>query len=259
MLNRELNQLLLTLGFFTRLPMRSDLQYSPEIMHAATKYFPIVGWLLAGLLGATYQMGEYLFGAPVSLVVLMCASILLTGALHEDGLADTFDGFYGGQSQEHKLDIMKDSRLGAYGTCALIAMLLLKLTVLWALATADLFIIAICLAYPLSRALALSFVQDLQYVSHLGTIQKNKSDSLAKPVSTAHMIFVLISGGIASIWLPLLWTFTIGLCCFASRKLIKHWQQKHINGFTGDTLGASQQLFEATIYLSLLACSRLAL
>ena len=190
MLPQQLNQFFLALSFFSRLPMLKNLHYSPEAMHRATKYYPLVGIVLASLISIIYLIAALLWSTPVALIVLMCSSLMLTGALHEDGLADCFDGFYGGQNQQHKLEIMKDSRLGTYGSAALICSLLLKFFLLQALAEHSHLFLSIAVAYPLSRAIALSLVQDLNYVSSVVA----KSEALAKPLSRMQLSFTLFTG-----------------------------------------------------------------
>ena len=250
---KEKNLFLLALGFFSRLPMGSSVQYSPENMHQATRYFPMIGWLLAAILICLFQLLNSLLPVSVVVMLLLVASVLLTGALHEDGLADTCDGFWGGMTPERKIDIMKDSRIGTYGACGLLLALGLKYQLLLALAEHDVLILALCIAYPLSRALALSHVQDLPYVSDKGTVKKNKSDPLARPVSQLHLVVVLVSGAAGMLLLPFTTMILLAVTCAVWRALLKHWMQRHIGGFTGDVLGAAQQLQELMIYLVLVA------
>ena len=233
--------------------MGKGIHYRPEFMHSCTRYFPLVGWLIALLLVVLWQVAEATLGPLVAVVLLLIASVLLTGALHEDGLADTCDGFWGGLTVERKIDIMKDSRIGTYGTCALVLSLGLKAALLFTLGQHNLLPLALCLAYPLSRALALSHVQDLPYVSSKGSVQKNKSDPLAKPVSAKHLFFVLATGAIAALWLSLVNMILLFGVLIVVRYALRHWMRKHIGGFTGDVLGAAQQIQELVIYLFLVA------
>lgn len=247
---RQVNQLLLAISFMSRLPVPHDLHYRTDIMHSALRYFPLVGWIVAGLLVMFWLVLSPWLGALPTVCLLLMASLLLTGALHEDGLADCFDGFYGGFDRERKLTIMKDSRLGTYGTSALVMMLLTRLVLLWSLAQHELLLAALCLAYPLSRALAITHAQDLTYVSAPGT---SKSDPLARPLSSSMLVQLLLFGGVGFVLLP--WPALVAVipACVLTRTLLKHWMFKHIGGFTGDSLGAAQQFQEMCIYLVLLA------
>lgn len=252
----EINYFRLALGFFSRIPMGKSVVYRPEFMHTCTRYFPLVGWLLALLLAGAYSIAAPLFGVAVAVALVVVSSVLLTGALHEDGLADTCDGFWGGLTIERKIDIMKDSRIGTYGACGLILALGLKTVLLHSLAQFDAVVLALFLAYPLSRAMALTHVQDLPYVSHLGSVQKNKSDPLARPVSVQHLVVVLVSGALATLALPVDAILSIAITVIVVRYALKRWMRHHIGGFTGDVLGAAQQIQELVIYLVLLAWCR---
>ena len=256
MFKREFNLFFLALGFFSRIPMPKKLDYNADNMHHCTRYFPVIGWLLGALLIAIYLLAEFLFGIPVAIFLLMLSSVMLTGALHEDGLADTCDGFWGGMEQVRKLDIMKDSRIGTYGSCALVLVLLGKFALLNQLATFNQLWLVLVIAYPLSRAMAISHVQDLPYVSHLGNVQKNKSDPLAKAMSKGHLIFVLTSGALGLVLLPVPMALVLILTLFITRYILKAWMRYHIQGFTGDVLGTAQQIQEMIIYLTLLAMFR---
>ena len=249
---RQINLFCLAMGFFSRVPMPKNVQYSAEMMHEATRYFPMVGWGLALILLGVFHLCLAAFNLPVAVMLVVIASILLTGALHEDGLADSCDGFWGGMTPERKIDIMKDSRIGTYGTCALIGALGLKFIVLFSLAQRGDMWMALLVAYPLSRAMALTHVQDLPYVSHLGSIEKNKSDPLARKVAPFHLWLVIGSGVAPLLFLSLSDMSAVLIMSLLMRYALMRWMKHHIGGFTGDTLGAAQQIQELTIYLALL-------
>ncbi|MDP2608667.1 MULTISPECIES: adenosylcobinamide-GDP ribazoletransferase [unclassified Oceanobacter] len=240
----------LAIGFLTRLPMSSQLLYSPDRMHSALGYFPLVGWLLGLLLMPVYLLAEAGLGMAPAVCVLLITSLLLTGALHEDGLADCFDGFYGGLDQPHKLRILKDSRLGTYGSSALLLALLFKYLLLVALAEQGELLLALLIGYPLSRAMAITHAQDLPYVSAPGT---SKSDPLAYPMNTALLMQVLVTGAAGLLWLPFWSAWVLAIAVVVMRWWLKRWMSKHLYGFTGDSLGAAQQLQELLIYSVLLA------
>lgn len=247
-LAHQINQFLLAVSFLTRLPVPSDLYYRADVMHSALRYFPLVGWILAGFVIAFWLFCSPWLGQFTTLCLMLAVSLLLTGALHEDGLADCFDGFYGGFDVERKLTIMKDSRLGTYGTAALVMALVTKLSLWWSLVQHDLLVEAVLLAYPLSRALAISHAQDLVYVSAPGN---SKSDPLAKPLSVSMLIQVFVFGSLALLFLPWTALLTVVPLAIVLRWVLKHWMYKHIHGFTGDSLGAAQQVQELGVYLAL--------
>jgi adenosylcobinamide-GDP ribazoletransferase len=252
-LKYQLNLFLLALSFFSRLPMAKHIEYSPSKMRRAVRYFPLVGWILATILVAVYSITQPLVGSSPALCLLIILSILMTGALHEDGLADTFDGFFGGYTPERKLAIMKDSRIGTYGTCALVMALLSKFILLSALAEQGWLVVGLFIAYPLSRAMAISLVQDMGYISNQVPGSASKSDTLAKPFSPKGLSLVVITGAAACILLPFLTAIYLLVGCLTLRYWLRFWMTKHINGYTGDCLGTAQQLQELLIYIIILS------
>ena len=125
-LKQELNLFYLALSFFTRIPVPKTLDYSDELLNRASRYFSLVGAVLAVLLTLVYLVATQFFSPAVAVLLVMLASLLLTGAFHEDGFADVCDGFGGGWTKERILTIMKDSRLGTFGVIGLISILGLK-------------------------------------------------------------------------------------------------------------------------------------
>ena len=118
--------LLLAVQFLTRLPVPASAGFTPERLTAATRYYPLVGALIGGLVAVVYGVALLAWPPLVAVILSIAASLLLTGAFHEDGLADMFDGVGGGLTRERALEIMKDSRIGTYGAAALILALALK-------------------------------------------------------------------------------------------------------------------------------------
>src|SRR5262252_3311070 len=119
-----------SLAFSTRLPVVRGSETANAVANAAWA-FPVTG-LVVGLIGALVYVLAHRFGLPAwpAAALAVAATLLVTGALHEDGLADTVDGFGGGATREQKLDIMRDSRIGAYGVCALMLSLVMRVSVL---------------------------------------------------------------------------------------------------------------------------------
>ena len=118
-LRREWQIFLLALGFLSRIPVPQDPDFSPEKLDGTARYFPLVGLLIGGVTAIALLVFFALFNNPLLAVLLsMAVGLLLTGAFHEDGLADSADGFGGGWRRDDVLRIMKDSRIGSYGTGA---------------------------------------------------------------------------------------------------------------------------------------------
>ncbi|PUA30169.1 MAG: adenosylcobinamide-GDP ribazoletransferase [Cellvibrio sp. 79] len=246
-MKNQLNLFFLALGFFSRIPMPGWVEYSPEKLNHSSRYLVVVGWLLGALVAAIFFTTHKLFPETISLWLAMGFSLLLTGAFHEDGLADTADGFGGAFSREKKLTIMKDSRIGTYGASALIMVLLGKYLLL--IENSDI-IIALLIAYPLSRVTAISLIADMHYVSDSNT---SKSKPLANQLTKTDLAILLTTALPALFFLPLAHAAILLAALIIVRILAKVYLNKQIGGYTGDTLGAVQQVSELTIYGVLLA------
>lgn len=244
---KQFNLFLIAIGFFSRLPVTVMTEYSEQRLNQANRYFGVVGWLLGAIVAAGFVLFSWYFPEPIALFLAMVLSLLLTGAFHEDGLADMFDGFGGGFTAERKLEIMKDSRLGTYGSCALFAALSGKFLLL---SHVQDIVVAVLVAYPLSRVVAASFIFDMPYVSDL---DKSKSKPLATRQSFNELMILLFTGAVALFIAPEGTVLTLIIALLVFRIWFKRFLLKQINGFTGDCLGASVQLSELLIYLVLVA------
>lgn len=249
---QELNLAGIALTFFSRIPCPVKLDYSADKLSKASRYFALVGWLLGALVSLVLYLSSLIFSLDISVWLAMAFSLLLTGCFHEDGLADMADGFGGGFTTEQKLNIMKDSRVGTYGASILIFALLgkfLLLSELTQLSQADIFIY-IPIAYALSRALSASLIFDMQY-------QTQDANSKAKPLATAQTraeIGILLLSLLPALWLLTVTQFVLlALVMLIFRYLLKAFFNKQISGYTGDCLGAAQQMTELLIYLLLIA------
>lgn len=242
----QLNLFFLALGFFSRIPMPAWIDYSPENLNRASRYFTLVGWLLGGLVALVFFVADYLFSNSISLWLAMVFSLLLTGAFHEDGLADTADGFGGAFVREKKISIMKDSRIGTYGAAALVMALLGKYLLLIENTQIAL---SILIAYALSRAVAASLVFDMRYVAD---DDGSKSKPLANNQSKTDLVILLAT--CFPIFFLLHWqkAFLIIAILIVVRYAAKFYFQQQIGGYTGDCLGAAQQMSELVIYAMLL-------
>ncbi|WP_286133212.1 adenosylcobinamide-GDP ribazoletransferase [Colwellia sp. UCD-KL20] len=249
-LKRQLNLFYLALSFFTRIPVPQSMYYSPMLLNKSGRYFSLIGLLLAGVLSLLFTLISPLFPDTISIALLVIISLLLTGAFHEDGLADMADGIGGGMTVEKRLTIMKDSRIGTYGAVTLFMALALKLLVLIELAQIVYLIPSLFLGYALSRAIAASLIYDLPYVADIDT---SKSKPLANKQSPFELKLLFVIGLAPLVFFPLTTTLPLILTLFIFRASFKQWLIKRIGGYTGDCLGACQQLSELLIYLVILA------
>lgn len=247
---------LLALSFFTRIPVKLRAEIKPDMLHEASRYFALVGVLIGVILATAYSIFNLFFPTEISVLLTLAINIVLTGAFHEDGWADVWDGFGGGWSVEQKLNIMKDSRLGTYGAAALIIALMLKYQSLLVLTSSIEFVIyTLVLASTASRTLATSLIFSLNYVSEDA---KSKVKPVAKQLSVTSLLIlvitslcILILGYVFSIITvtQILYLFVILLI---TRISLKYWFTKQLGGFTGDCLGAAQIASELIIYFTLI-------
>ncbi|GAB3383825.1 adenosylcobinamide-GDP ribazoletransferase [Spongiibacter taiwanensis] len=245
---KEWHSLLLAVAFLTRLPVPPDPDYSDAKQARSTRYFPLVGLFIGAVAGMVYLVVLWLTGSvPVAVLLSMLASLLLTGGLHEDGLADCADGLLGGRSREDALRIMKDSRLGSYGVLALMMALLLKAAALIELANVGVIVPVLVLAQGLSRWVAVSFLIDLGYAREEG-----KSQSFSQPMPVRDFWLA----GLALVPLLLVFSITtlllIAGALLLARFALAAWFRRRLGGYTGDLLGAAQQICEITVYLAFL-------
>jgi adenosylcobinamide-GDP ribazoletransferase len=249
-LKHQLNLFYLALSFFTRIPVPQSMYYSPALLNKSGRYFSLIGLLLAGILSLLFMLITPLFTHTISVALLIVFSLLLTGAFHEDGLADMADGIGGGMTVEKRLTIMKDSRIGTYGAATLFMALVLKLLALIELAQLHYLIPALFLGYALSRAVAASLIYDLPYVADIDT---SKSKPLANKQTPFELRLLFIIGLAPLIFFSISTALLLILTLFVFRTGFKHWLIKRVGGYTGDCLGACQQLSELLIYLVIIA------
>ncbi len=237
------------LQFYTRLPAPKWVMYRAENLSLATGYLPFIGWLVGLIAGGTWLVAAYLTNPSIAVLCSMIISILLTGAFHEDGFADMCDGFGGGWTREKILEIMKDSRVGTYASVGLILILGLKFTLLHSIAGWDSRLVGVLVAgHALSRLMPVFVIYMLPY--------SRDTDSKAKPVAEKPPFWVLVMAIVLGV-LPLLGLavsfaqpllVTVVLFLGLITILLARYFRKWIGGYTGDCLGAIQQICEVAFY-----------
>ncbi len=256
-MKKELNIFLTALEYYTRIPCGRWIDRRSASLHEATRYLPVIGWIAGLLSGVILVSLRWILNTDMAILLSMAASVLLTGAFHEDGLADFCDGFGGGWTKDRILEIMKDSRTGTYGVVGLVLMLLAKFLalreILLFFPKPVMLLLLLVTAHAMSRFTAASFIITHQYV-------RLSADSKAKPVAEEAGRATILVGAVLAllpfaflvvyshkfillVLLPLLWVFTLILGRYFNR-----W----IGGYTGDCLGAAQQLSELLIYLAII-------
>ncbi|MDR7305328.1 adenosylcobinamide-GDP ribazoletransferase [Rhodoferax saidenbachensis] len=272
-----LRHYLLSLQFFTRVPVTGRLAdwvgFSPAMLRASAAHLPGVGALVGGAVAlGTWLLLALLPASPfaplVAAVLGTVASVLITGAFHEDGLADVADGLGGTQNRERALEIMKDSRVGAFGAIAVVLALLAKVSLLALLGSLHGAVLCVALftGHVVSRFWPLLTIRLLP---HVGDAAGSKSKPLADQISLgslwvacswsfsalalvaiaqAAMVFVVPGLSWSTV---LLWLVAGVLASGLAWVAMLRWFARRLQGFTGDCLGATQQVGELAFYLGL--------
>ena len=239
--------------FFTRLPFWK-LHQPPKASYAAVvEWWPLTGWLTAGIMAAVAYFGSMVLPYPVALLLAIAARLLVTGALHEDGLADFFDGFGGGGSdRERILTIMKDSHIGTYGVVGLIFYFALLFTLLLSL-PCETAALAILAADPFSKMVTSQLILMMPYAR---TEETAKNRTVYRKPSVAAGIALAIQGLLPMVgfmWLmrqQVEWSTLIFAPCLVMYFLYRMiWSR--LRGYTGDCCGAVCLLVELSFYLAL--------
>ena len=252
----ELRLFLVALQFLTRVPVPARMGWRDEWLHASARHFPGVGLLVGGVGAAVLWAAAWAWPAVVAVLLSMAATVWLTGAFHEDGLADTCDGLGGAVGRERALSIMKDSRLGTYGAVGLLLVLALKAAALHGLATRDLLatLAALPLAHALSRAATVLMLRLLPYG---GDEDHAKAKPLARQVDGLAVVVALAWAGIAcaaaALYVPAMALVAAAASCVGVTLWMARWLRRRLGGYTGDALGATQQFCELAVYPALLA------
>jgi adenosylcobinamide-GDP ribazoletransferase len=254
---------LLAIQFFTRIPITGKLAdwvgFSPQMLRASAAHFAGVGWVVGCVAATVFVVSDLLLPSGYAPLIAAClstmATVLLTGGFHEDGLADLADGLGGSQDRDRALEIMKDSRVGAFGAMALVLALLTKIAMLAALGELDAVALAalIIASHVVSRALPMGL---LALLPHVGDAAGSKSKPLADSISPI------------ALWSNFLWCFGLLALILPTQSAIEFiagcgaallawvlmwWRLRaRLQGFTGDALGATQQVCEIAFLLGAL-------
>lgn len=247
-MKREVRFFFTALLFYTRIPCPKWVDHSEEYLKGSSRYFPLIGILVGGLSALVFWIFQFILPLSISILISMAFSIMLTGAFHEDGMADMCDGFGGGWTREKILSIMKDSRIGTFGALGLIFILGFKFLSLDNLPYTKIPWIML-IGHSLSRFIAITFLYTHAYAREEGD---SKTRPMAQKMSVQDLIICSLTG-LAP--LAILWDYRILLVLpflFLVRFYLSRMFIKWIGGYTGDCLGGVQQITESLFYLSCL-------
>lgn len=249
--------------FFTRLPFWRIAQPDRSCYQRVVEYWPLTGWLTASIMAATLYGASFILPYPVAILLAIASRLLATGALHEDGLCDFFDGFGGGgHDRQRILDIMKDSRIGTYGVIGILLYVLLLFFCLHSLPPL-MASLAILAGDPFSKMVASQIVSMMPYA-------RSEAEAKAKVVyrrpSVSSGISLAVQGMlpfvgfilVCDMWLghPVRWDMLIFPPCIVMYFLyLLIWRR--IRGYTGDCCGALFLLIELAFYLSVVCSEKI--
>lgn len=248
------------LTYFTRIP--SPICIGSTRTEGAVCFAPIVGWLVGGIAAAAFAVAHLVFPITVAVVISMIASILVTGGLHEDGWMDFCDGFGGASDREQTLRIMRDSHSGAFAVLGAIMVLLLKFTILTALAALlasdpawmlGILTATLVAGHGSSRFAAVAYMYTRSYVPG---DNPTKAASMAKRMRAGELAIAAIGGLLPVVLLGALWSWLALLALLPVLVVFVAMDRmmiRRLGGYTGDCLGAVQQLAELGFYLGLLS------
>lgn len=247
-MRRELIAFMEAVRFFTRIPVSDRFPYSANNLNHSARYFPAIGLLVGAVSAIAFLMAAWVLPTQVAVLIAMASSIYLTGAFHEDGLSDMTDGLGGGWEKMRILEIMKDSRVGSYGVIAMVMALLSKFVLLDSFDPIWIPFLLMA-AHAFSRYCAVLIMAGLSYVRE-DTLSKSKP--LATKLARNALWVASAFGLLPLLLLPAkaaLMGVAVGLLAtiWLGRKV-----QKWLGGYTGDCLGATQQLSELAFYLGAL-------
>lgn len=265
---RELGACLAAFGFLTRLPITH--RAVPDLARS-TAYFPLVGLVVGLCATAAFAVGLMLFGPSIAVVLSVITSVLVTGAFHEDGLADSLDGFGGGWKKDQVLSIMKDSRVGAYALVGIVLMLLLKTAALFTIHEHSVRTLdaggATRIAmdvWPVARALIAAHVLSrwssvwlMRTYAYVRPEHAPDARAIGRPFAGAVSAARLATASVLAFLIVALLlqqqAIVPVLAAGAATLAAGRYFARRIGGITGDALGAANQLVEVTVYLGL-AC-----
>jgi adenosylcobinamide-GDP ribazoletransferase len=270
-MKKEIRIFFTALMYFTRIRVPKSIDHDPAWLQKAPKYIPLVGCIVGAICALVFLLFTRIINVGIGVLASMIAGLLITGAFHEDGFADVCDGFGGGWAKEKILLIMKDSRIGAFGAIGLIAILGSKYLLLWScifnyryadtcfptgsfLSQLRYFIPCLVAAHSLSRLMPVFLIQ---WSVNVTDAEHSKSKPVTgSKLTPGEILFAIGLGLIPFVFLPFQFLLTVPLVLFATWRLHKYFK-KWIGGYTGDCLGAIQQVGEIAFYLGYLLIWRL--
>jgi len=248
-MRKQLHIFLNAIMFYTRIPVPKNLPYSDEILNSSTRYFPFIGWIIGGIGAVVFYGLQFVFPPELAILLSMLATIFVTGAFHEDGFADFCDGFGGGYTKEKILTIMKDSRIGTYGSIGLFGMLATKFMSLHAV-DLDMIPLILLAGHSLSRLMPVLVIFTSEYAR---ADLESKSKPIGQKGKTSDLLLAIFFGLALLAFVPLTFSAVIVAVLLITTVVFRNYIVGELGGYTGDCLGALQQISEVIFYLGWVA------
>jgi adenosylcobinamide-GDP ribazoletransferase len=247
--------------FLTRIPLHDVIAHDSADLTRAAPYFPVVGLVVGAAGGIVLAAGLHIWPPVLAVIISVSATVLLTGAFHEDALADAFDGFGGGWNAEQVLGIMKDSRVGSYALVGVTLVLAAKVAALTTIVTASPVVTgAIGAAGPAVRAIVAGHVLGgwssvllIRYNTYVRPQVLVGRPALGRPFVSSVTTTQLTAASAVAVILAIMALGTRAIpaliVCVIVTLLSAQYFRRRIGGITGDALGAANQMVEIGVYL----------
>ncbi|MBC8062913.1 MAG: adenosylcobinamide-GDP ribazoletransferase [Clostridiaceae bacterium] len=242
---------ILMLQFFTRIPININIDVKEENFQRGIIYFPFIGLVIGGINAIAYYLFSLIFSNLVAIIFLTFVNVLITGALHLDGIADTCDGIFSARKKEKMLEIMKDSRLGTNGAIAIFFDLSLRIAMITSIPK-DYIVIAVLVSNIISRTMLVF----LCYISKYARLEGGLGNLFIGKVSKSNFIIALTFGSIISILLFDYMGLLLIIVASLFIVMFNRYISSKIDGITGDVLGAANELVEILVLVAFVILGR---
>lgn len=235
---------ILAVQFMTRIPIPVNMDIKREDFQKTVRFFPIVGLIIGLSEALIYYISCQYLSIMLTAFAVVLTHIIITGAMHIDGLGDTADGIFSGRSTDKILDIMKDSRLGTFGALAIIVVVVGKIIMISSLSEKYVLMVII-LAPVISRTMNIFLMYKRKYARNT----QGMGDLFIGTLKIENAIIAFILASVLIVSIGKLYGIVMFIVGFVFTILFRSYIESKIGGITGDILGASDELNEILIYL----------
>lgn len=251
-ITKQLQAIAIAIAYFTRIPIANHISYSPEGLKYARQYFPLIGWINGTISSLVFVVSSYFLSNEIGVLLTLLSGTLLTGALHEDGLADTCDALGGGSCKASIMRIMHDSTLGVYGTIAIVTSFTFRFVCLYTITQKCSLFLSVALivaANSVSRLMVSHY-----FFTHTVTsfdVPNDRFSIFFSDKCSYREVLVASFIGILPYMLTSrpIWLMTL-IPVYLGKTYFCNFFAKKLDGYTGDTLGATQQICEIIFYMT---------